>query len=110
MGIKLKYDNIQYKQNKNTVVCIIKGVFGADFLSLRRFTVSGIATTKNEEFNLEKGKRLALARAELAANLFYEDCIKKYIRRYENKIKEATQKHLKVRNYIEHKKSYIRKF
>lgn len=109
-GVQLLYYKKCYKIHKNNVCCIMDIEIRTPDCFCVKATVTGVATTKHEKFDLEKGKRLAHARAELEANLFYENYIKKFLNRCETHKTFARQKLLKVRNYIEHKKSYIKKF
>lgn len=109
-GIQLLYSKPYYKIHKNSVCCIMDIEMRTPDCFTIKATVTGVATTKYEKFDLEKGKRLAHARAELEANLFYKDYIKKFLNRCESHMTAAQCKLLKVQNYIEHKKSYIKKF
>ena len=107
-NLKLRHLKHSFKIDTRNKVVVCKAKFrtfdGEEFLT------TGMAMAKNEEFNEEKGKNLARARAEKEAFVKYSDYLKEKIKKqvdYLNSLGislEYTAKNLK------HQKVYIGTF
>lgn len=110
--MKISIINETYLVTNNTVICRIeykvkfqkaKG-YGTDL----SYTSEGKATCKKgEKFDFNKGKKIALAKAEINAYHKQLQITKKYLNRYALFVLELSEFSSKAKSCIEHDNKYI---
>lgn len=110
---KLKHIGLEYKINEEKGVVTAIEKFQAGLLFRTKKTFVGVAKLNKEKgdvFDVEKGKKLARAKAEKEAFSWFKGEIKRLLKSnsvFRNKL-DATL--LKFNEYIEHQKEYIKTF
>lgn len=112
MKVKLSMTSFSYKENesKKAVTCIVKAKsrIGA---YVRDITAVGIARCDDKDtYDVEKGKRVARAKAELDAYLQHKKYLYDNLKFLKDIQKILVDNHYKTGRYIEHQKEYIKSF
>lgn len=121
MEIKLRVLSTSYKKNeaKKTVTCIIKArslfsLFDARYQGVgsnRTITAIGVAKCYDEDtYNVEKGKIVARAKAELNAYRQHNNHNKEIHKFLSNIERIALKNYGKVGKLIQHQEEYIKRF
>lgn len=112
MKVKLSMTDFSYKENesKKAVTCIVKAKSRIG-TCVRDITAVGVAKCDDKDiYDVEKGRRVARAKAELEAYLQHKKHLHdnlKFLKRIQDSL---VYHHEKTRGYIEHQKGYIRSF
>lgn len=105
--IKLSIIDTIYTRKRNIVICQLRVYASRGAATFRSFT--GVAKCSPEDnFDFNKGKKLALARAEIKARRYYSNVNKKLINKYKEYINIAEAFVLDCDFQIEHNKNYIK--
>lgn len=104
-NLKLKHLEHNFKVDKKNKVVVCKAWFRT-FTGMEISTI-GIAQAKNEEFNEETGKKLARARAEKEAFVFYSDYLKEKIKKQSDYLESLKVSLENTKKNLKHQKVYI---
>lgn len=112
MKVKLSMISFFYKENesKKAVTCIVKAKsrIGA---YVRNITAVGVAKCDDKDtYDVEKGKRVARAKAELEAYLQHKKHLYDNLKFLKQVQDTLVYQHEKTQGYIEHQKEYIKSF
>lgn len=111
---KISIVNTQYVVNeeKGIVTCILTVIPRFTFCDAPMYKVIGKAQlSPNDVFDVEKGKKVALAKAEIEAYNEYKTILTKLLKMYNKEVSQIKDfLHYKLVNVISHNKEYINKF
>jgi len=106
-NFKMRQLEFSFKVDESNKVVVCNAKFGVPF---DQINTVGVAIAKNEDFNLEKGKKLARARAEKNAYVKYNEILTnriKIISKYKDNLEYTLNKNAE---HLQNQKDYIKTF
>lgn len=118
-NFKLSFDNESIKffinEKKKTVACVIEGVFQTPSLSRlikippKYVSSEGVAKChKDDIFDVERGKRIALSKAENCAYKKCMDYLQEYFNSFNDYAFEMNLFVVKAKHTVKHNETYIK--